>query len=99
MVPFSHNIIIITGLGWLQLCLIKQMGRTISSFRIALAMEKEELCGGSIEKRASLVRIAPPSINNEIENKEKWAGSELNQRPPPCQGGILTRLDHRPNIQ
>jgi hypothetical protein len=26
----------------------------------------------------------------------KWAGSDSNQRPPPCQGGILTRLDHRP---
>jgi hypothetical protein len=25
-----------------------------------------------------------------------WAGSDSNQRPPPCQGGILTRLDHRP---
>jgi hypothetical protein len=29
----------------------------------------------------------------------KWAGSDLNQRPPPCQGGILTKLDHRPHIQ
>ena len=28
----------------------------------------------------------------------KWAGSDSNQRPPPCQGGILTRLDHRPFI-
>jgi hypothetical protein len=26
----------------------------------------------------------------------QWAGSDSNQRPPPCQGGILTRLDHRP---
>jgi hypothetical protein len=26
----------------------------------------------------------------------KWAGSDSNQRPPPCQGGILTKLDHRP---
>ena len=26
----------------------------------------------------------------------EWAGSDSNQRPPPCQGGILTRLDHRP---
>jgi hypothetical protein len=29
----------------------------------------------------------------------KWAGSDLNQRTPPCQGGILTKLDHRPLIQ
>ena len=34
---------------------------------------------------------------NEIKNT-KWAGSDLNQRPPPCQGGILTKLDHRPII-
>ena len=25
-----------------------------------------------------------------------WAGRDLNPRPPPCQGGILTKLDHRP---
>jgi hypothetical protein len=37
-------------------------------------------------------------IKNEKKEK-KWAGSELNQRPPPCQGGILTRLDHRPYVQ
>jgi hypothetical protein len=29
----------------------------------------------------------------------KWAGSDLNQRTPPCQGGILTKLDHRPLVQ
>jgi hypothetical protein len=28
----------------------------------------------------------------------KWAGSDSNQRPPPCQGGILTKLDHRPLV-
>jgi hypothetical protein len=26
-----------------------------------------------------------------------WAGSDSDQRPPPRQGGILTRLDHRPS--
>jgi hypothetical protein len=25
-----------------------------------------------------------------------WAGRDLNPRTPPCQGGILTKLDHRP---
>jgi hypothetical protein len=46
----------------------------------------------------SLVKIPPPQqarIVNEIE-KGEWAESDSNQRPPPCQGGILTRLDHRP---
>ena len=36
---------------------------------------------------------------NELTEKHAkfiWAGSDSNQRPPPCQGGILTRLDHRP---
>jgi hypothetical protein len=55
--------------------------------------------------RVSLVRIPPQTwrLNRDERedaiNTERWAGSELNQRPPPCQGGILTRLDHRPNIQ
>jgi hypothetical protein len=30
------------------------------------------------------------------EQKQEWAGRDLNPRPPPCQGGILTKLDHRP---
>ena len=34
------------------------------------------------------------SIQNDLISE--WAGSDSNQRPPPCQGGILTRLDHRP---
>ena len=58
----------------------------------------------------SLGRIPPQTgvdsleISNHyrVENKKKekeWAGQDLNSRSPPCQGGILTRLDHRPNIQ
>jgi hypothetical protein len=35
------NTTIITGLGWLRWC-FRQIGRTISSFRIALAIEKED---------------------------------------------------------
>ncbi len=39
----------------------------------------------------------PPDIKTKtVAQKTKWAGSDLNQRPPPCQGGILTKLDHRP---
>jgi hypothetical protein len=34
----------------------------------------------------------------EMHKLSKWAGSDSNQRPPPCQGGILTRLDHRPYV-
>ena len=48
--------------------------------------------------RDSLVRIPTDKWDNERERKEEWAESDSNQRPPPCQGGILTRLDHRPHI-
>jgi hypothetical protein len=59
---------------------------------------------------SSLVRIPPQASGDTLEisyncrdkdekKEKKWAGSELNQRSPPCQGGILTRLDHRPYIQ
>lgn len=56
----------------------------------------------------NITKCSPnPSTNTPIthENLNKsskndlisiWAGSDSNQRPPPCQGGILTRLDHRP---
>ena len=44
------------------------------------------------------------STNNPQETLEEtefrayngWAGRDLNPRFPPCQGGVLTRLDHRP---
>ena len=59
---------------------------------------------------SSLVRIptdcAAANEHNErvknegkVKEKRKWADRELNSGSPPCQGGILTRLDHRPNIQ
>jgi hypothetical protein len=56
------------------------------------------------ERGSSLVRIPPPPQTKELmrekkNKKEEWAGSDSNQRSPPCQGGILTRLDHRPDIQ
>ena len=42
--------------------------------------------------------ISHENFNKSTKNDliSQWAGSDSNQRPPPCQGGILTRLDHRP---
>ena len=39
------------------------------------------------------------SSNIEIPSEIWWAGRDLNPRTPPCQGGILTKLDHRPVTQ
>lgn len=33
---------------------------------------------------------------NRSNLKEWWAGPDLNRRPPPRKGGVLTRLDDRP---
>jgi hypothetical protein len=66
--------------------------------------------GLNLGRWSSLVKIPPhtwrkseeiDSGQASIESKIRigtanWAGSDSNQRPPPCQGGILTRLDHRP---
>jgi hypothetical protein len=53
-----------------------------------------------VPTRASLVRIAPCSSTyserEDNDSKRWWVGGDLNPRSPPCQGGILTRLDHRP---
>ena len=44
--------------------------------------------------------VVPADVQTRtITKNTRWAGSDLNQRPPPCQGGILTKLDHRPHIQ
>jgi hypothetical protein len=48
---------------------------------------------------SSLIGIPDCMAYNEREKEGEWAGWDLNPRSPPCQGGILTRLDHRPNIQ
>ena len=34
--------------------------------------------------------------DHEFRAYNGWAGRDLNPRFPPCQGGVLTRLDHRP---
>jgi hypothetical protein len=44
------------------------------------------------------VHIPAKTKKKTATQNTKWAGSDLNQRPPPCQGGILTKLDHRPVI-
>ena len=36
-----------------------------------------------------------PSFTSSLLN-EWWAGQDLNLRPPPRKGGVLTRLDDRP---
>ena len=43
--------------------------------------------------------IPQPSQDIEIPSQIWWAGRDLNPRTPPCQGGILTKLDHRPVTQ
>ena len=40
--------------------------------------------------------IPQPLQHTEIPSQIWWAGRDLNPRTPPCQGGILTKLDHRP---
>ena len=33
-----------------------------------------------------------------IEGVKKWVRADLNCRPPPCQGGVITSLDHEPSL-
>jgi hypothetical protein len=58
----------------------------------------EELKGLKIGRIASKRYSKPKTVRKFSLKDPKWAGSDSNQRPPPCQGGILTRLDHRPFI-
>jgi hypothetical protein len=67
-------------------------------------------CKVQREGGSSLVRILPQTSGDMLElsngygakdkrKEKKWAGGDSNSGPPPCQGGILTRLDHRPEVQ
>ena len=31
-----------------------------------------------------------------LKGVRKWVRADLNRRPPPCQGGVIARLDHEP---
>ncbi len=76
---------------------LRTLGEELGQSDLVLLESRDAAAGFRDAAWSSLVRL-PPCSNNE-RKEEEWAGSELNQRPPPCQGGILTRLDHRPNIQ
>ena len=72
--------------------------------KLRLLSEQVNSCNVAADERAgcdswsSLVSDTDlTTMINETE-KKKWAECDLNARPPPCQGGILTRLDHRPYI-
>jgi hypothetical protein len=84
-----------------------------TNYQVARRFEVED-DGGSSLVRIPLPQQQTGTIiisTNEREEEKKWwaegdsdsvtAGSLPNSgsRPPPCQGGILTRLDHRPYIQ
>ena len=32
----------------------------------------------------------------DVLEARKWVGADLNCRPPPCQGGVITGLDYQP---
>ena len=43
------------------------------------------------------------SLNNvshetylQLKPKSEWTGRDLNPRPPPCEGGVHTKLNYRP---
>gem|GEM_PF-4002771 len=36
----------------------------------------------------------PPKNNPHVSHR--WAGQDLNLRSPPCEGGVLARLNDRP---
>ena len=48
----------------------------------------------AIKALECVYNVNPP--NNAESDKEWWAGQDLNLRPPPRKGGVLTRLDDRP---
>jgi hypothetical protein len=45
--------------------------------------------------RLSGFKSATPFAAHELF-AAKWVGADLNRRPPPCQGGVITSLDHQP---
>ncbi len=55
-----------------------------------------------LERRCGEVKTMKLGDEKSKEVKEKsntkwWARGDLNPGPPPCQGGVLTRLDDGPS--
>ena len=84
---------------------IKKKLKTFTEIEIPLLIEKGLLDNNNLRVFTQNLRISPQmnnqnvsinSPNNDISAQIWWAGRDLNPRTPPCQGGILTKLDHRP---
>ena len=84
---------------------IRKKIKTFTELEMPLLVEKGFFENSSLSKYTQNL-MTNPQINNQnlpinssnIENCAQiwWAGRDLNPRTPPCQGGILTKLDHRP---
>jgi hypothetical protein len=84
---------------------IKKKLKIFAELEMPLLLEKGIIDNHDLSKYTQNLRTNPQidnqnfSINSSnIENcaQKWWAGRDLNPRTPPCQGGILTKLDHRP---
>jgi hypothetical protein len=84
---------------------IKKKLKTFTEQEIPLLLKKGIIDNHDLSISTQNLRTNPQidnqnlSVNSlTIENcaQKEWAGRDLNPRTPPCQGGILTKLDHRP---
>jgi hypothetical protein len=84
---------------------IKKKIKTFTELELPLLIQKGIFSNFHLIKFTQNL-MTNPQVNNQnvsinslnFENCAQiwWAGRDLNPRTPPCQGGILTKLDHRP---
>ncbi len=61
-----------------------------------LLQEYEKAIDKAVEKLYTRTGVVNSTENPQEGNGEWWARGDLNPGPPPCEGGVLTRLDDGP---
>ncbi len=61
-----------------------------------LIKEYEKAIDKAVERLYTRTSVVNSMENPREPSGEWWARGDLNPGPPPCQGGVLTRLDDGP---
>ncbi len=61
-----------------------------------LLHEYEKAIDSTVERLVVKTSVVNSMGNPQDANGEWWARGDLNPGPPPCEGGVLTRLDDGP---